>query len=381
MKGNGAGWFIEGSLGIIPYLIHVGLLFVALYCFKKDKPHLIKYIYFIVYILVVLINDVMIYLSSNDINYNYQSGNIIEVLLVLFSPIFVNKTYFWIVSLGMVFKYTFIGSVTGKMEIVMTPILLVIIMAMVAYLLLTRVISYITAIKKAYEELQETERLATVGEMAAGITHEIRNPLTSIKGLLELKQMDEDPSDKYTPIILDEVNRIDTIVNDLMMLGKPKSHSFSRENVPHILEYVVSLLKPLAVKNNIKLKTKIAEDLQPIYCDEIQIKQVFINLVKNAIESMENGGEITIAANLSNDNVVIEVIDQGVGIPQEKIPKMGEPFYTTKETGTGLGLMVSIKIIEEHQGDVLIDSEVDRGTSVTVILPINGSYRKNGMVI
>lgn len=132
MKGNGAGWFIEGSLGIIPYLIHVGLLFVALYCFKKDKPHLIKYIYFIVYILVVLINDVMIYLSSNDINYNYQSGNIIEVLLVLFSPIFVNKTYFWIVSLGMVFKYTFIGSVTGKMEIVMTPILLVIIMAMVA---------------------------------------------------------------------------------------------------------------------------------------------------------------------------------------------------------------------------------------------------------
>lgn len=248
-------------------------------------------------------------------------------------------------------------------------------------MLLTRVISYITAIKKAYEELQETERLATVGEMAAGITHEIRNPLTSIKGLLELKQMDEDPSDKYTPIILDEVNRIDTIVNDLMMLGKPKSHSFSRENVPHILEYVVSLLKPLAVKNNIKLKTKIAEDLQPIYCDEIQIKQVFINLVKNAIESMENGGEITIAANLSNDNVVIEVIDQGVGIPQEKIPKMGEPFYTTKETGTGLGLMVSIKIIEEHQGDVLIDSEVDRGTSVTVILPINGSYRKNGMVI
>ncbi|WP_058309032.1 ATP-binding protein [Gracilibacillus massiliensis] len=371
MKDYGQVGLIEGSLGIIPYLIHLGLLFVALYCFKKDKPHLIKYIYIIVYIVVVMINDVMIFLSSNDINYNYQSGNIIEVLLVLFSPIFVNKTYFWIVSLGMVFKYAFAGMVTGQMENVLTPIMLIIILAMVAYLLLTRTISYITAIKSAYEELQKSERLAVVGEMAAGVAHEIKNPLASVKGLLELQQTDKSSAGRYTPIILDEVNRIDTIVNDLMILGKPKSQNFALENVRNILDYVLELLKPLAAKNNINLITKVEGDLPNIYCDETKIKQVFINLLKNAIEAMEKGGFITVAANLFKNNIVIEIIDQGGGIPKEKLPKVGEPFYTTKEAGTGLGLMVSFKIIQEHEGQISIDSEVDSGTSVTVVLPAN----------
>ncbi|KAB8136783.1 sensor histidine kinase [Gracilibacillus oryzae] len=371
MNGEEQVLFADGSLGIIPYLIHVGLLFVALYCFKKEKPNLIKYIYIIVYILVVMINDAMIFLSSNNINYTYESGNIIEVLLVLFSPIFVNKTYFWMVSLGMIFKYIFAGLITGHMEDVLTPIILIIIIAIIAYLLLTRIISYITSIKRAYEELQQTERLAVVGEMAAGVAHEIRNPLTSIKGLIELQQIGEHSAGRYNAIILEEVNRIDTIVNDLMILGKPKSHHFALKNVQTILDYVLSLLKPLAEKNNIKLKTRIAGNLPNIICDESQIKQVFINLVKNSIEAMENGGVITITAKIGNNNVEIEVKDQGGGIPEEKIPKMGEPFYTTKEEGTGLGLMVSFKIIQEHQGHISIDSEVNKGTSVKVLLPRN----------
>ncbi len=231
MKGREEAILIDGGLGVIPYLIHFGLLFVALYCFKKDKPHLIKYIYITVYIVVVMINDMSVFLANKDNDYIYQSGNIIEVLLVLFSPIFVNKTYLWIITLGMIFKYAFFGLVTGKMEYVITPIMLIIILSMVSYLLLHRITSYITAIKKAYEELQKTERLAAVGEMAAGVAHEIKNPLTSIKGLIELQQTGESSASRYNPIILEEVSRINTILNDLMVLGKPKSPYFAKKDI------------------------------------------------------------------------------------------------------------------------------------------------------
>jgi len=138
-----------------------------------------------------------------------------------------------------------------------------------------------------------------------------------------------------------------------------------------ILKNVLSLLDSQAILNNIQIHTRISENLPLITCEENQLKQVFINLCKNAIEAMPNGGHLRVEAEeLDKGEVRIRIIDTGGGIDPEQIPRLGEPFYTTKEKGTGLGLMVSRRIIQEHGGQIVISSEPGKGTTVDVILPV-----------
>ena len=218
--------------------------------------------------------------------------------------------------------------------------------------------------------LQKSEKLALVGQMAAGIAHEIRNPLTSIKGFIQLFK------DKYTSdevhfnLILSELERINLIVSEFLVLAKPTAVEFKDKEIKILLNDVVTLINTHAIMNNVQIFVEFESEISTIMCEENQLKQVFINILKNSIEAMPNGGIIDIKVKaIEKDKISICFIDQGTGIPEDRIPKLGEPFYTTKEKGTGLGLMTSYKIIENHDGRLKISSKINEGTTVEVILP------------
>ncbi|RBW71355.1 PAS domain S-box protein [Bacillus taeanensis] len=232
------------------------------------------------------------------------------------------------------------------------------------------VVKDITAQKKNEEVIRRSEKLSVVGELAAGVAHEIRNPLTSIKGFIQMMQANQVGNDRYFQIMLSELDRINFIVSELLILSKPQVLSFKEKRITPIIEEVITLLDTQAIMNNIKITAKMDSGLPPVRCEENQIKQVFINVLKNAIEAMPSGGEISVhIKETSSNRILIRVIDQGEGIPENIIKKLGEPFYTTKENGTGLGLMVSYKIIEDHQGTIHITSKVNEGTTIDVHLP------------
>lgn len=222
------------------------------------------------------------------------------------------------------------------------------------------------------EILVKSERLGAIGQLAAGVAHEIRNPLTAIKGFLQLLRPNLSVhDDSHIRIVLDELERINQIISELLYVSKPIVGKFDVKDLHHILEDVKVLLATQAIMNNIDLVSNYDEATPQVYCDEQQLKQVFINVIKNAIEAMPDGGQICITTSACGPGkVLVSIQDQGPGIPAERLARLGEPFYTTKETGTGLGLMVSYRIIEAHHGVFDIQSQVDSGTMVTVELPV-----------
>lgn len=229
----------------------------------------------------------------------------------------------------------------------------------------------ITERKKSEEMLHRSDKLSAIGELAAGVAHEIRNPLTSMRGYTEYLQLDEENESRkeYLDIILDEINRINTIVEEFMMLAKPKSVTFEEKNIIPTLKHALSLLEFEAKRKRVRLFLDCNLDIIQVECDENHLKQVFINLIKNAIEAMPNGGDIVVDVSILDGSVQISIKDNGVGIPQEKLKKIGEPFFTTKEDGNGLGLMVCFQIIEKHKGKIYVESEVNKGTTFNILLP------------
>ncbi|MFJ5715263.1 PAS domain S-box protein [Neobacillus sp. NPDC093127] len=229
----------------------------------------------------------------------------------------------------------------------------------------------ITERKKTEEVLHRQDKLAAVGQLAAGVAHEIRNPLTSMKGYTEFLQLDENDPERqeFLNIILDEIERVNTIVEDFMVLAKPKAVELEEKNVIPVIKNVVSLLEFEARKKNVRLSFDCDHEIIQIECDENRLKQVFLNFIKNGIEAMPNGGDLHVKTFIHDNKVQISIQDSGVGIPKEKLQKLGEPFFTTKKNGNGLGLMVSFKIIESHNGKVFVESEPNKGTTFNILLP------------
>lgn len=229
----------------------------------------------------------------------------------------------------------------------------------------------ITEQKLSQQLLQKSEKLAVVGQLAAGVAHEIRNPLTALKGFVQL--ISEQPNNAaYCSIMLSELQRIESIITEFLMIAKPQAVAFRSNNVQSLLQDVIALVNTQGIMNNVGIQTHVDVNLPPIECDANQLKQVFLNVLKNAVEAMPSGGEITVEAKRKDEHTVfIRFIDSGCGIPEMRIPRLGEPFYTTKERGTGLGLMITFKIIETHRGEIQILSEEGVGTTVEISLPIH----------
>ncbi|SFB02715.1 PAS domain S-box-containing protein [Bacillus sp. cl95] len=224
--------------------------------------------------------------------------------------------------------------------------------------------------KKSEELLLQSEKLSIVGELAAGVAHEIRNPLTTIKGFVQLYKS-ENQSFKYNDLILSELERIESITSGLLSLGKPQAIQLNRLNLKVIMEETLELLSPQAHMNGIQFEAHYEDDSFYIDGEKNQLKQVFLNILKNAMEAMKDGGIIKV--NLRNDgegNCIASVHDQGCGIPEELLPRLGEPFYSLKEKGTGLGLMICNRIIKQHHGLISYKSKVNEGTLIEIHLPL-----------
>ncbi|MDF2962424.1 MAG: two-component sensor histidine kinase [Paenibacillus sp.] len=224
--------------------------------------------------------------------------------------------------------------------------------------------------KKKDEMLRKSEKLSVVGQLAAGVAHEIRNPLTALKGFIQLMMHNEQQVPKYLDIMKEELDRIELIVSELLVLSKPQSLQLKLMNMKDLVEEVQALIGTQAIMNNIEIILTAEQDDYPVYCDPNQIKQIIINFLKNSIEAMKDGGVITIRLDVPSGFTILRIEDQGCGIPEELLSRLGEPFFTTKEGGTGLGLMISQKIIEHHGGQLFVTSTLNVGTTVEVRFPV-----------
>nr|WP_238941876.1 PAS domain S-box protein [Bacillus sp. REN10] len=235
------------------------------------------------------------------------------------------------------------------------------------------VLEDITELKEKDILIRKGDKLGAVGQLAAGIAHEIRNPLTTIKGFVQL--WGKESQTKYSDIILSELQRIEFIMNEFLMLAKPHQElQMEKLDLNKILNEVIIFMQPEALLHNANIESALDEHLPATFGEMKQIKQVVINLIKNALEAMPKGGVITITTKRDHHRVIMELTDEGIGIQKDRIARLGEPFYSNKEKGTGLGLMVSFKIIQNHKGTISFESEEGKGTKVIISLPV---YEEN----
>jgi len=230
----------------------------------------------------------------------------------------------------------------------------------------------LSQVKRLEKDLRRSERLAALGKMAAGVAHELRNPLSSIKGLALVLQskFSGDNQDRQTAdILVQEVERLNRSISELLDFARPQQLQKVEVDLHTILNKGVSLLSIDSEAAGVKIVTDFPSSLPPVYADEDKLNQVFLNLFLNAIQAMESGGTLTVRTSKIDQSVFVTVTDTGCGIEKENMGRIFDPYFTTKPEGTGLGMAMSAKIIEEHGGVITVESEVEQGSSVTVELP------------
>ncbi|WP_078553594.1 PAS domain-containing sensor histidine kinase [Bacillus alkalicellulosilyticus] len=227
----------------------------------------------------------------------------------------------------------------------------------------------ITNAKENEEKLRKTEKLSVVGELSASVAHEIRNPLTSLKGFAQFLRESNPENDFIYKIMIDELNRINDIVSELLILAKPQEVKYQVCNINDMFSSVLSLLESQANMYGVIISLHQEKILPSIHCEPNQLKQVFINIIKNSIEANSTFVRVTTAAK-EDGYIHILIEDDGIGIEEARLKHLGEPFYSAKEKGTGLGLTVSYRIIESHQGEIHYHSKVNEGTKVVIKLPL-----------
>lgn len=229
----------------------------------------------------------------------------------------------------------------------------------------------ITARKQTEEVLRRSEKLSLVGQLAAGVAHEIRNPLTTLRGFVQLQKKKGACTPYHLDIMLSELDRINFIVGEFLVLAKPQISRIEPVDLRDIIQDIVLLLDSQAHINDVRIETRLDPDLPMLTCEPNQLKQVFVNIMKNGMEAMVDGGTLTVELlAASSESLIVRITDQGCGIPEEELARLGEPFFTKKESGNGLGLMVSQQIIANHKGSMQIKSQVNAGTSVEIKLPL-----------
>jgi two-component system, sporulation sensor kinase B len=223
-----------------------------------------------------------------------------------------------------------------------------------------------------FEQSQQAERLKTAGQMAAAVAHEIRNPITVVKGFLQFYQEEQsfgEKSQEHFAMMLEELQIAETVISDFLSIAKPKEDIESNTvNVKDALNSVVELIHSFALLNNITMKLDV-EDNYYIACSLMEFKQLIVNLLKNAIEASPIGESVVIQAKKKNNFVKIDVIDTGNGMTEEELKSIGTPFYSLKSKGTGLGLMICFNIVHRYNGSIQFQSEKEKGTKVTITFP------------
>jgi signal transduction histidine kinase len=239
-------------------------------------------------------------------------------------------------------------------------------------------------LKKSKSYIRRADRLASLGTLIAGLAHEIRNPLVAIKTFTQLlpeRLEDEEFRNHFLNIASGEVDRISALVTELLEFARPSEPKFELENINEILDGMILLISSETKSKHIHIAKDYGTDLSPITIDREQMKQVFLNMLLNAIEATPGNGKIVVKTRsfIKPDGepyIQIEFTDNGCGIAPEYLEDIFTPFFTTKEKGSGLGLSISNQIIQDHKGYIDVESQLNKGTSFFINLPINQDHPK-----
>jgi two-component system, sporulation sensor kinase B len=223
-----------------------------------------------------------------------------------------------------------------------------------------------------YEQIQQSERLKTSGQLAAAVAHEIRNPLTVVKGFLQLFEEDKTFSSerkRHFTLMIDELNMAEQVISQFLTMAKPEQEKVTEiVDVKVVLQSVTDLLHSYGLLHDNRIELKVREDCT-ISANVIELKQLLINIIKNAIEASNYGDLVIVTAEREQDSVVMKVIDHGKGMTDEEVASLGTPFYSLKSKGTGLGLMICFNIVEKYNGKIEFKSSKNHGTTTTIRFP------------
>jgi len=242
----------------------------------------------------------------------------------------------------------------------------------------------ITYIRELEAAIRQADRLSTLGTLAAGLAHEVKNPLGGIKGAAQLLERELEPGSEmlnYTRVMIRETDRIDHIIRELLELATPRTLKLTPVNLHKLLGDILLLQKQSAVDREIIFCKNFDPSIPDIMADEEMLTRLFLNLIRNSIDAMIDSGRLTVTSRVLSDYrmskndrqsrmVVIEVADDGPGIPQDDLENIWTPFFSTKSGGTGLGLTICHKIVSEHRGMIKAESDPGHGTKFTVLLPL-----------
>jgi len=222
------------------------------------------------------------------------------------------------------------------------------------------------------EQLRRADRLSALGELSAGMAHEIRNPLGSIRGAAEILQDDygpDTPKHEFIQILLKETDRLNKIVQEFLSFARPKPPELKQEDVNEVIESVLTLTAQPVRAARVVVEKRLDRSIGKRDLDAGLLKQAFLNLILNAVQAMPEGGTMTVTSARHDRGIEVNISDTGTGISAENRKRLFSPFFTTKQDGTGLGLAITFRIIQNHRGTIDVDSIPGKGTTFTVRIP------------
>ncbi|NUU63014.1 sensor histidine kinase [Paenibacillus agri] len=361
------------TFGYILHVFCVIFVSVSLLIYPKHETHLLRkiiillafaYFYLLfflypqtwsTYIFICLIPALSILFY--DLKLFYFSFIVNGILIALtFSYIFLID-----INRGNLYAYLHQDSLGNLINIIATQALLFLIF----YLSFRRMRSQ----QLYYEQLQQSERLKMVAHLTAAVAHEIRNPVTVVRGFLQFYKEDasfSDPIKNKFKLMIDELNTVEQIISQFLTLSKPNGDQTTEKvDVKEVLESVSGLLHSYAMLSDNEIHIDVEEDCF-ISINKIEFKQLLINLIKNALEASDVGKSVSVTAKRNNNFVEIKIIDEGSGMSEAEVKLLGTPFYSIKSNGTGLGLMICFNIVAKYDGEILYKSSKGKGTTVNI---------------
>jgi signal transduction histidine kinase len=249
-------------------------------------------------------------------------------------------------------------------------------------------------LKQSQDTLRRADRLSSLGLLTAGLAHEIRNPLVAIRTFTQLlpeRYDDAEFREGFQGLALKEVDRICGLINDLLSFARTSRPNVAEENLNEVVDGIARILETEAKEKGVEITRDYNADLPKVWIDREQMKQVFMNLILNAIQAMGDGGSLFISTRLHSKDesgasgkfLQVEIRDTGVGIPEENVEHIFDPFFTSKDEGSGLGLSISHQIVQEHGGYIVVESKIGNGTSFFINLPVGKRVRpaSNGRAV
>lgn len=342
------------------------LLFISLVAFRSSMGGL----QLLDYILALLPTFIILYMLVNK----YSAFSLRNKIITIIGTMFFLRTT--VLSI-----YLILGGGTISLNEIFSFSLPVFITQSLIAGILVYIIEMIIKHKQLQEEIIETEKLRLISVMAASVAHEVRNPLTAIRGFIQLLSVNDISQDKrafYSKICIEELDRAQKIISDYLSLAKPELEKLETLKIRSEFEYITNILSSYANYQNVQIINNIKGSME-ILGDKSEFRQAIINFGKNAIEAMSDGGILEFKSQRKNNMFELLIIDNGMGMSSEQLKRLGTPFYSTKEKGTGLGTMVSFNIIKRMSGKIDVISNLGKGTTYIITIPLN--YNKNSQKI